>query len=203
MLRLTRASQIPVVDFTSHADPCHGLSHGHFLGLSETLREQIFRLIARVSEKSYRRGFQQGYDSHKRGDHLCDLLKWRFEIDLDYSVSPHCTYHSGSAERMELECHVGKLGLGGTVTLDSKAWDNIFSNLFRIMRKRKRTVSAKRRFEVLRRDGFKCTYCGARASASELHVDHVIPVVDGGSDELNNLVSACIDCNLGKGKTRI
>ena len=203
MLKLKRASEIPVVDFESVTDPCHGLSHAHFVDLPLTRREEIWRLIARVSEKSYRRGFQQGYDSRNRGDDVCDLLAWRFEIDLDYSVSPHGTYHSSSAERMELECRVGKVGLGGNVTVQAKTWDDIFFRLFRIRSKRKRSVSSKLRFEVLRRDGFKCAYCGIAASASELHVDHVVPVVDGGSDELANLVTACIDCNLGKGKTRI
>jgi len=202
-LKLKKASEIPVVDFQLVTDPCHGLSHGHFVDLPPAQREEIWRLIARVSEKSYRRGFQQGYDSHKRGDDLCDLHAWRFDIDLDYSVSPHGTYHTSSVERMELECRVGKVGLGGASKVNSQAWDEIFYRLFRIRRKRKRTVSSKLRFQVLRRDGFKCVYCGITASASELHVDHVIPVVDGGSDEPANLVTSCIDCNLGKGKTRI
>ena len=201
-LVLTRVSDIPVVDFDSITDPCHGLSHGHFCDLPLHRREEIFRLIARVSEKSFRRGFQQGYDSCNRGDSLCDLHAWRFTIDLDYAVSAHGTYHTSSAERMELECHVGKLGLGQSTSRTTRStWDDILFRLFRI--RRRRSMPAKRRFEVLRRDGFRCVYCGAKASESELHVDHVVPVIDGGSDQLSNLVTACIDCNLGKGKTRL
>ena len=201
-IALTRASDIPAVDFDSITDPCHGLSHGHFLDLSPQRREEIFRLISRVSEKSFRRGFQQGYDSRKRGDSLFDLHAWRFEIDLDYAVSAHGTYHTSSAQRMELECHVGKLGLGQSdCRTKQSTWDDILFGLFRL--RRRRAMPAKRRFEVLRRDGFRCVYCGAKASESELHVDHVVPVVHGGSNELSNLVTACIDCNLGKGKTRL
>lgn len=201
-LVLKRASDIPVVDFDCVTDPCHGLSRGHFLDLSLQRRAEIFRLMARVAEKSFRRGFQQGYDSRKRGDSLCDLHSWRFQIDLDYSVSAHGTYHTSSAERMELECHVGKVGLGQSACATTRStWDEILFRLFRV--RRRRAMPAKRRFEVLRRDGFRCVYCGLKASESELHVDHVVPVVDGGSDELSNLVTACIDCNLGKGKTRL
>jgi 5-methylcytosine-specific restriction endonuclease McrA len=40
-----------------------------------------------------------------------------------------------------------------------------------------RTVSIGKslRFEVLRRDGFACTYCGRKPPDVELHIDHVIP----------------------------
>lgn len=54
------------------------------------------------------------------------------------------------------------------------------------------------RFEILRRDGHTCRYCGAQAPDVPLTVDHVIPRVLGGSDDPNNLVTACRDCNAGK-----
>lgn len=60
------------------------------------------------------------------------------------------------------------------------------------------SISARLRFEVLRRDGFRCRYCGASSSTVELHVDHVVPVSAGGSDSLMNLVAACQACNSGK-----
>lgn len=54
------------------------------------------------------------------------------------------------------------------------------------------------RYEVLERDGYACQYCGAKAPAVTLHVDHIVPVADGGTDDLSNLVTACEYCNLGK-----
>lgn len=60
-------------------------------------------------------------------------------------------------------------------------------------------VSKPLRLRILRRDGFKCQYCGARAPFVPLHVDHVFPQVMGGLDHPSNLVTACPDCNLGKG----
>lgn len=62
-------------------------------------------------------------------------------------------------------------------------------------------VSRRIRFEVLRRDGHACRYCGAAAPDVKLTVDHVIPVALGGGDEPNNLVTACHDCNAGKSST--
>ncbi|MFF4026893.1 HNH endonuclease [Nocardia elegans] len=59
-------------------------------------------------------------------------------------------------------------------------------------------VSRRLRFEILRRDGHTCRYCGATAPDAKLTVDHVTPIALGGSDEPSNLVTACADCNGGK-----
>lgn len=60
------------------------------------------------------------------------------------------------------------------------------------------TISKRIRFEVLKRDRFTCRYCGASAPDVGMHVDHVRAVADGGTDDMDNLVTACGDCNLGK-----
>lgn len=58
-----------------------------------------------------------------------------------------------------------------------------------------------RRFEVFKRDGFKCQYCGAQPPAVTLEADHIIPVAGGGDDGMDNLITACMGCNRGKGAT--
>lgn len=61
-------------------------------------------------------------------------------------------------------------------------------------------ISKKTRFDVFKRDGFKCVYCGATPSESVLlEVDHIHPVAEGGTNDQDNLVTACCDCNRGKG----
>jgi DNA-directed RNA polymerase subunit RPC12/RpoP len=57
----------------------------------------------------------------------------------------------------------------------------------------------KLRFEIFKRDGFRCMYCGRTPPAVVLAIDHVIPVARGGDNETDNLVVACYDCNAGKG----
>lgn len=54
------------------------------------------------------------------------------------------------------------------------------------------------RFEVLRRDGHRCRYCGAGPDDAKLTVDHVIPEALGGQPVPANLVTACDPCNSGK-----
>lgn len=64
----------------------------------------------------------------------------------------------------------------------------------------KRTAISKRvRFEVFKRDGFVCHYCGAHPPGVLLHVDHIVAVANGGQNDIDNLVTACEPCNLGKG----
>lgn len=55
------------------------------------------------------------------------------------------------------------------------------------------------RFEILARDGFRCQYCGATPTdGALLQVDHRKPRARGGTDEHDNLTTACQDCNYGK-----
>lgn len=55
------------------------------------------------------------------------------------------------------------------------------------------------RFKVFNRDGFTCQYCGQQPPKVVLEVDHIVPVSSGGRDHLENLTTACFDCNRGKG----
>lgn len=59
-------------------------------------------------------------------------------------------------------------------------------------------VSKRIRFEVFKRDGFACQYCGQKTPAAVLQCDHIDPSSRGGSDEVDNLITSCVDCNQGK-----
>lgn len=61
------------------------------------------------------------------------------------------------------------------------------------------TISKKTRFNIFARDSFSCQYCGRTPPAVILHLDHVIPLAEGGTDDPDNLITACKECNLGKG----
>lgn len=64
----------------------------------------------------------------------------------------------------------------------------------------KRTpVSKRTRFSIFKRDFFTCQYCGNKPPSVVLEVDHVLPVAEGGTNATHNLITACFDCNRGKG----
>lgn len=67
------------------------------------------------------------------------------------------------------------------------------------MDKKRPPIPQSVRFNVLRRDNFQCRYCGRPSPDVTLHLDHVRPYSSGGTDTEDNLVTACQDCNYGKG----
>jgi 5-methylcytosine-specific restriction endonuclease McrA len=62
----------------------------------------------------------------------------------------------------------------------------------------KQRVRLNRR-NIFARDGNLCQYCGKRFSTSELSLDHVLPTCLGGGTSWENLVCACVKCNVRKG----
>ena len=55
------------------------------------------------------------------------------------------------------------------------------------------------RRNVFARDGNQCQYCGRHFPTSELSLDHVVPRSRGGITSWENIVCACVACNVRKG----
>ena len=74
---------------------------------------------------------------------------------------------------------------------------------------KKRQISTERkimtnalRYQILKRDGFRCQICGrSQEDGVVLHIDHIKPVSKGGKTIPSNLRVLCADCNLGKGSS--
>ena len=55
------------------------------------------------------------------------------------------------------------------------------------------------RYDILKRDNFRCQLCGATAQeGAKLNVDHIVPVAKGGKTIASNLRTLCDRCNMGK-----
>lgn len=52
------------------------------------------------------------------------------------------------------------------------------------------------RMRVFQRDNFTCVYCGVKNA--QLECDHILPISKGGSDDIDNLATACKSCNCSK-----
>lgn len=66
-------------------------------------------------------------------------------------------------------------------------------------RYRRRSVPRNLYFRILERDEYVCRYCRREYPDVIVGVDHVIPVVIGGSNDPSNLVACCDDCQREKG----
>lgn len=63
-------------------------------------------------------------------------------------------------------------------------------------------IGSKTRANVRERAHNACEYCRLHQDDSPLaalHVEHIIAKTHGGTDDIDNLALACIDCNLHKG----
>jgi hypothetical protein len=75
-----------------------------------------------------------------------------------------------------------------------------------------RTISPQLRNEILERNGFTCQLCGAGAGDPDpfnpnrkvrLHIDHIKPLSQGGTNDRNNLRVLCSACNQGKANVQL
>ena len=119
--------------------------------------------------------FYETHEDHSKVLHLNDIIfilrKIKYNIQLEHNC-PAFMYFSS------LICKTVK-----------KAKTN----------RRKTNIPRGMRHEVFKRDGYKCVECGAsKEDGATLHVDHIIPVSKGGTDELDNLQTLCSKCNLNK-----
>ena len=63
------------------------------------------------------------------------------------------------------------------------------------------TIPLSVRWMVLKRDNYTCQSCGqspARNNEVELEIDHILPVSQGGTNQIDNLRTLCKKCNQGK-----
>ena len=71
--------------------------------------------------------------------------------------------------------------------------------------RRAKPLTSEEGINILKRDGFRCQYCGLDGMASfenslVMSVDFVIPRARKGKKDPRNLVAACRPCNLIKGR---
>lgn len=153
--------------------------------------------------------FMVKYDEYKRK--VVQLYKKYFPEDNNYAVEilSKKLLKINFYDTITLEIKKGTyLGYGETKYATSKyeykieeiyklATDKKAKNNF--MQEQRRLMSDNLRFEVLRRDHYRCCLCGAtKQDGVKLEVDHILPVAKGGRTELNNLQTLCERCNRGK-----
>lgn len=51
------------------------------------------------------------------------------------------------------------------------------------------------RQKIIQRDGRKCQWCGQKGPHVKLEVHHIIPVSQGGDDNVRNLITLCVECH--------
>jgi hypothetical protein len=63
-------------------------------------------------------------------------------------------------------------------------------------------ISQETRIKVYERDGYICHYCRKQITRFTATVDHLKNIAEGGNNSLENLVTACLECNAKRNKSR-
>lgn len=133
---------------------------------------------ASTIEQAYRRGFDQGFADCRRM-----VTERRSQEEIKKRQSKIQSWRVRN-----IQC------FGSFPGEEEKPSRNLFGG--------RSALSSRMRWEVFKRDGFKCVVCGqAAADGVRLEVDHVHPVSLGGSDAETNLRTLCHRCNAGKSDT--
>ena len=82
----------------------YGLHEDEFDGLPTSTKRKLVRLMARIAEQSYRRGFQHGAVLENKA--WMDPLELRYRQSLDESPYTHSPGGHTSVERLFMECMV-------------------------------------------------------------------------------------------------
>jgi len=70
------------------------------------------------------------------------------------------------------------------------------------MPKRKQIIKTVRQ-QVWRKTNKRCAYCGINLKYEDMTVDHLVPVMHGGTNDFDNLLAACRSCNHRKGTSSL
>jgi len=143
------------------------------------------------------------YDVEDLLDHFENVWRWRGQRvvinDLNVYNKEHGTTITYDAYKRRWGSFVKFVGIFSKYKLGQLSLDDVKSL---ILSKNKRVlVSPRLRSEVLNRDNYRCTDCGASPRDDDtvkLHIHHIIPVSKGGETEIKNLTTNCSNCNLGK-----
>lgn len=123
----------------------------------------------------------------------------KLKNDIEFKIVIYINYRSNKGKVKKNKYRVYDKDLFSKFLNDYfylKKQNKIYEISSRVERAR---MSESLRYDVFKRDDYKCQICGAGAKdGANLQVDHIIPVSKGGKTEISNLQTLCSRCNLGK-----
>ncbi len=126
-----------------------------------------------------------------KGKHICPYknLNYRYIIDYESPKGRVYEYDMDTLNYEKMKYYLNE----ARKNIDYKKTKEYF------VKTQRNKVTDKLRYEILRRDKFRCVLCGISREDSKLEVDHIKPVSKGGKTERSNLRTLCNRCNRGKG----
>jgi hypothetical protein len=116
-------------------------------------------------------------------------------LNSDYTPLNVTDTRRGFILVMKGKAEIVKEDVNKIVTTIGEFVKPLIIRLVNYVRFRRNAIKVGRR-RVMKRDGYKCGYCGSKKN---LTIDHIIPKCKGGDNSWKNLVTCCSNCNNSKG----
>lgn len=149
------------------------------------------------------RGRVHYYSDKELLDHFERVWRWRGQ---PLTISDLVKYNKKNGTTVHATVYVRRWGKFSTFVrlfsqykLGQITFDDVVDS--KVEKNKREPITPRLRAEVLNRDSYTCVDCGAsprKDSSVKLHIHHVNPVSAGGKTVLDNLVTNCETCNLGK-----
>lgn len=138
---------------------------------------------------AYRRNvFMESLHCGKCGNQMMDMPKKA--LDDSFYLTNQDLWLELSKDRQRAACH-------SCLVIDAKAHHH---------RRRSQIAASETHFsraDVVSKfdsQGGLCVYCGVDLMVSKYHIDHINPLIRGGSNRPDNIQLLCPTCNVSKGK---
>lgn len=140
----------------------------------EKIAKRHEEYYAQYGDEIRTRRMAQYYENHER-----DTAKWRdyYKRTSEYHKERAKEYRKNNPEKVRLRVRIRgerRRKNGGTYT--------------------KRDI-----LKLMELQKHKCHWCLCSLDKTKWHIDHVIPLSRGGSNDLSNIRLACAKCNMSKG----
>lgn len=156
----------------------------------KAINDTIDRKICEDNKKSYKYSLRTEERLFKQKIKMPDT-DIAIKVTLQY-VSPKGKVNISKADTFNYKDLARIVDSVSTKRMDKETYQ-------RISKVERGFLSDGMRYDVLKRDNFKCVLCGMSSKdGAILHVDHIIPISKGGKTEMNNLRTLCEKCNIGK-----
>lgn len=137
--------------------------------------------LCKPSSTSFKKG-QKPWNYGTAKNKICPVCKKKFKHRYNKCCSIEC-----SKKRIS-QCQIKSNSMK-----NKRPWNYIDGRSLSVGPARYGDDWDKIRYLVYRRDRFTCQKCGKHGECLDVH--HKIPFLDGGSNELDNLVSLCRKCH--------
>src|SRR3990167_9781233 len=138
----------------------------------------------------------------ERTDESADDFGWDTEEKYDYALDKLDDLikygHLREDEKVNAYLASALFAIANEMSAKNKPSKDDYEITKKTKIRQRNSVPPAIKHEVFKKNNYKCVECVKTNKDISIEVDHIIPVSQGGTDELDNLQTLCFHCNRAK-----